>query len=112
MTMFKYLGYAAAGIVLGTSLPAIAAEKQRKVRVEYSDLNLANAKHRRTLDRRIERAIVQLCGTTDIARNMVEIQMVEACVAEARDDLAGQRAHAEAQAALRLASVTSAAERN
>lgn len=112
MTIFKLLGYAAAAITLGTSLPATAAEQQRKVRVEYRDLNLANAKDRRTLERRIERAIVRLCGTTDMARNMAEIHMVEACIAEARDDLAPQRAHAEAQAAQRLASAASEAKRN
>jgi UrcA family protein len=112
MTMFKHLGTALGMIALATSFPATAEAKQRSARAVYGDLNLANAKDRRTLDRRIERAIVRLCGNSDMARNMADIQKVETCVAEARDDLAAQRAHAEGQAAQRLASAASAAERN
>jgi UrcA family protein len=108
MTMFKHLGTAIAAVTLVTSFPGTATAKEKSVRVEYSDLNLANAKDRRTLDRRIDRAVARMCGSTDMARNMAEIRRVEACAAQAQASSAPQRARAEAAATRQLAS---AAER-
>lgn len=112
MTSFKYLAFAVAVFTLGTSLHASAAAKQRSVSVEYGDLDLSDAKDRRALDRRIERAVVRLCGSINIARNMAEVRMVEACATEARDSSALIRARAEARAAQRMASAAVADGRN
>jgi UrcA family protein len=112
MTRSKYLAFALAVFTLGASLPADATAKQRSINVEYRDLNLADAKGRRALDRRIERAVVQLCGSTNMARNMAEIRMVEACTAEAHNSSAPSRARAEARAAQRMASTSVSGARN
>lgn len=112
MTISRNVAHAVAAVALLTGLPGAAVAKQKSAVVEYGDLNLALAKDRAALDRRVERAIVRLCGAKAMALNWAQIELVEKCVAEANSSIALQRARAEASAARRLAEAPAAAARN
>lgn len=80
---------AAAGLSTFTAVgPAMASEAG--VTVQHADLNLASAAGRATLDRRIDRAARQICGTA----LTVELELageVNACRADVMAEARAQR---------------------
>lgn len=112
MTISRNVAYAVAAVALLAGLPGVAAAKQTSAVVEYGDLNLAQAKDRAALERRVDRTIARMCRTKAIGLDRSQAALVEKCVAEANSSSAIQRARAEANAAQRLAEAPVATARN
>lgn len=112
MTIYRNVAHAVAAAALLTSLPGAAAAKQKSAVVEYGDLNLALAKDRAALERRVDRTIARMCRKNAIGLDRTQAELVQKCVAEANSSSAIQRARAEAGAARRLAEAPVAAARN
>ncbi len=82
---------AAAGLSTFTAVgPAIASDSG--VAVQHADLNLASAAGRATLDRRIDRAARQVCGTA----LTIELDLAAEVNACRSDVIAGARAQRDA----------------
>lgn len=82
------LALASAGLVGTMAAPALADEAAaRTAQVVYGDLDLATAAGQRTLDRRIEKAVRQVCRTASF-RTGTRTMSLDAlnCLARARSD--------------------------
>ena len=112
MNISRNVAHAVAAVALLTGLPGAAAAKDKSVAVEYGDLNLALAKDRAALERRVDRTIARMCRTKAIGLDRTQAELVQKCVVEANSSSALQRARAEASAARRMAEAPVAAARN
>jgi UrcA family protein len=107
MTRAKTFLSAFAAMGLAATSPVQAAEHaDSSIRIDYSDLDLGKTKDVRTLERRVARALERLCGSYAVAHDMVEIEMIDKCRAEAKRGVEPQLAKAIAKADVRLSSAT------
>ena len=91
------------------SFPAIAAEEAPlQVRVYYGDLDLSGRAGIETLDRRLLRAVKQVCPSDNGVREMARLRTIALCRAAKQAEIAPLRQSALAAAA-RNASNTFAA---
>ena len=79
--------------LLFAAVPAIAGDKPAGpiVRVATADLDLASAKGRRALDRRIDAAVDQVCATVDAVPQTGVINPAQSCRTAARAGARHQR---------------------
>lgn len=104
--------------VLGLALCAFPAQalladagSPRSVTVSYADLDLTTAKGKKSLDRRIGRAIETVCGSYALAHEMVEIDRIDKCRATAKQGVEPQMANIRRKSEIRLSSATLRRER-
>jgi UrcA family protein len=96
----------AAMVAASLAAPAMAQQagyEQSQVRVQTSDIDLASAQGQRTLGKRIEMAMVRLCGTP-VFFTRDELADLDACRAEALKAAAPQIDAARARQAVSVAS--------
>jgi UrcA family protein len=79
---------AALGLAGAAISPALAGDIQKTtIRVSTSDIDLGTAKGQKILDKRVEKAVRQVCRTTSLTTgSRVMSQDALACLAKARSD--------------------------
>ncbi len=90
MKQLSLIGSLIAGAAFTTV--GVCQTPPRSISVSYVDLDLTQKRDMRTLDRRIERAIDRLCGSTDMAKSGFELQRVNMCRQQANGNVATQLA--------------------
>ncbi len=91
MIRVQIFALAVAATGLAVAAPAGAeGNSPRSVRISYADLDLDKAKDVRTLDRRIGNALERLCGSFSVAHDMVDIEKITKCRAEAKKSIDAQ----------------------
>ena len=86
--------------LMAQGLPAATAtgEQAPSVRVGYADLDLTQEAGRRTLDRRLQRAVESVCPDDNGIRDTARLAAIRACRAGKMQELAVPRAKALAEA--------------
>jgi UrcA family protein len=92
-----------AATLAGPAMAQTAGYEQSQVRVQTADLDLATAAGQRTLGKRLEMAMVRLCGTP-VFFTRDELADLETCRAEALKAAAPQIDAARARQAVSVAS--------
>jgi UrcA family protein len=98
-------------IALAASAAFADTGTPRSITINYADLDLKTMKGKRSLDRRIARAMENLCGARAFADNMFDIERIDKCRAVARTSVEPQLAQALRQGGTRLSSATVRDER-
>jgi UrcA family protein len=107
--MKRLLSIAAAGFVFAAGAAgAEVAAGRTSAAVAYLDLDLSSPAGRATLERRIDRAVEQVCGERPEPRKLRLLDLHRACIAEAREGSRRQLAklfgnEALAEGAIRVA---------
>lgn len=96
-TTTKLARIAFAMAALSISSTALADERTQSHTVHYYDLNLANEADVDELDRRLDRAVKQVCGRAS-GLSLQQRRLVGTCHDEARNGVTPQREFAIAQA--------------
>jgi UrcA family protein len=82
------------------SVPAIAAEEvPSQVRVYYGDLDLSRQAGIQTLDRRLQRAVKEVCPSDNGVREMARLRTIALCRAAKQAEIAPLRQSALAASA-------------
>ena len=81
MSALRILAVPAAALVILAGTAATAAEAQSRV-VSFADLDLSQASHARTLERRIRSAAINVCGGA-MPRDLAARAAAQKCVAAA-----------------------------
>ncbi len=85
MTYFKTFSCLCACASILSASPAMAAQQLSKT-ISYADLDLTRTRDLQVLDRRVERMVERLCGSTAMAKSGFELARINACAQQAQNN--------------------------
>lgn len=109
--MLRIIFGAAALLAAGQSNIVSAQDRLPDIRVTYGDLDLTTEDGVDTLDRRLNHAVEQACPSSAGIADMSRLRGINECRATKRQEVAGLRGTALAQARLQGKSVALAAQK-